>query len=979
MIMATLYSQNASDLYNSAMQAFDQKEFTKAQKIFEEIIDEPSFENEIKSAAYYYRAECFYLLSDFDAAVSTFEKFIDLHPTSSFRDRALYKLGTLYLEDKVYDKSRNRLIELVENYQGSEFLGSSYYLIGESYASERRYSEAARYFRLAINYDRSNSFKANTIYSLGNSYENLGEYEKAVEQYDELLSFHRDSELIPLTQLRIGASYFNLKKYDSAVIELSDPKIKLLDKKRETDALMLLANSFFKLKEYESAKNIFNELIEKNPDLSNEEEVKFALAKINFQSGDFNDAYTAFVELITSENDSLVANSIYWAAESKRYAGDLDRAQELYTRFLENFPQQNLSEQVAFNLSSIFYLKKNYQVAENYLLPLVNSKNPEVRVRVLNLIGELNFNRKDFDKASEYFKTASEEGQSFPSELNQALLGRGISDYHLDNFNESIKSLGRLVELAPNYERNKTNFYLAESNFALGEFQRAVTYYNRVNITDPEVGEQTLFGKAYAYFNSRDYANAIFYFNEFISRSSNNAKKIEARLRLADSFYGTKNFARASQVYDEVFSQNKSSLNNDYALYQYGQALFYAGRSTDAINRFRELQQKFPRSRYTDESQYLIGWINFKQNNFRGAVSEYRTMIQKYPSSPIVPIALYSIGDAYFNIEQYDSSITYYNRLISEYKNSQYIFDALNGIQYSYIAKNQPQYAIESLQRYVLLNPNSGISDQVKYKIGEVYYSLGEYQKAKQAYSEFVNQYSKSSLTPNGYYWIGKCSELLQQDLDAITNFKFVVDNYLKSEVGIDAAIELGQTYQKLKMNNEALLMYNSVLDKVGNVARTPEILFEKADLLLDEEKVGEAYETLDYIVTYYDGTLFADKAKVELGVLELKRGSYQNAENLFSEVGAKRTDDIGAKSQYYYGLTLVEQEKLSEAISAFVRVRSVFGAYDEWFTKSLLKLGDVYVKLNDKNNARDMYRAVLSRHQNNEWAREARTKLNNL
>jgi TolA-binding protein len=220
---------------------------------------------------------------------------------------------------------------------------------------------------------------------------------------------------------------------------------------------------------------------------------------------------------------------------------------------------------------------------------------------------------------------------------------------------------------------------------------------------------------------------------------------------------------------------------------------------------------------------------------------------------------------------------------------------------------------------------------------------------------------------------------MFRVDLEAINNFKVVVNKYLNSEVGIDAAIELGQAYKRLKMNEEALSMYNEVLKKIGNNNRTAELLFEKADLLLEEEKVADAYETLDYIINYYDGTLFADKAKVELGILELKRGGYENAELFFREVGAKRTDDIGAKAQYHYGLTLLEQEKLNQAISAFVRVRSVFGAYDEWFTKSLLKLGDTYVKLNDKNNARDMYRAVINRHKNDEWGREAKNKLNKL
>lgn len=500
-----------------------------------------------------------------------------------------------------------------------------------------------------------------------------------------------------------------------------------------------------------------------------------------------------------------------------------------------------------------------------------------------------------------------------------------------------------------------------------------------MNIDVSSVATQTLFGKAYAYYNLRDYANAIYYFNEFVSRSRDPERITEAKLRLADSFYGTKNFERSSQIYSEVFSDAKQKLDNDYALYQFGQALFYSDKSNQAISRFRDLQNKFPRSTYVDESQYLIGWINFKNGNFNDAISEYKTMLRKYPNSPIVPIALYSIGDSYFNLAEYDSSVAYYNRLIENHQNSPYVFDAVNGIQYAYIAKDQPEYAVAFLKRFVLLNPNSSISDRVKFMQGDVHFSLGEYDKAREAYGEFINQFPNSELIPEAHYWMGKCYELLGIDLEAIDNFKIVVDKYLNSEVGIDAAIELGNTYKKLNMNNQALDLYDSVLEKIGNNKRAPELLFAKAEILIETENLADAYETLDFILNYYDGTLFADKAKVELGVLELERGGYENAEILFSELGAKRTDDIGAKAQYYYGVTLFEQEKLNQAISAFVRVRSVFGAYDEWFTKSLLKLGDTYVKLDDKKNARDMYRAVISKHKNDDYGKEAQQKLNNL
>ena len=975
----SLFAQSNSELYNRAMKLFNEKEYSQAEQLFSMILSLEDGDEDIRSTASFYEAESYYQLQDYDPALNKFEGFISSFPNSALMDIALYRVGTIYISDQNYFKARDRLFDMVDNFKTSEFYGSAFYLIGETYLGQNSYNEAIRNFEKALANPSTNSFEAHTIYSLGNSFENLGEYDRAVEQYDELLSFYRDSELAPLAQLRIGASYYNLSKYDNAVIELSDPRIKNLESSEESDALMLLANSFFKLGEFNNAKDIFKELIDKNPNLSDEDDIEFALAKINFQSGNYVDAYDSFVKLLTSPSDSIVVKSLYLAAESKRLSGEESKAQELYTRFLENYPNHYLSEQVALNLSSTFYQQGMTNRAKSYLNALINSTNKTIQVSSLTLLGQIEFNGGNYSESYKHFNRAVDVTGIELALTEPALLGKGISEYFLNDYEASSETLQLLANRSPNYEKNKQNFYLAEAKFALGEFQNALTYYNRVNIASDEIGKQTLYGKAYAYFNTKDYANAIYYFNEFISRATDRQKIIDAKLRLADSFYGTKNFERSSQIYSEVFSNQSSNLNNDYALYQFGQALFYADRSNEAIRRFRDLQEEYPSSRYLDESQYLIGWINFKNGNFEEAVTEYKNMMRRYPHSPIVPIALYSIGDSYFNLAKYDSSITYYNRLIDNHKNSPYVYDAVNGIQYAFIAKDQPQQAVAFLQRFVLLNPNSTYSDEVKFKQADVHYSLGEYEKARDTYIEFIKQYPSSKLVPNAHYWVGKCYELLELQMDAIDNFQIVVNKYIKSEVGVDAAIELANSYRGLNMNNKAIEVYDRVLDEIGNNSRTPEILFEKAELLMKMENMADAYETFDYIINYYNGTLFADKAKVELGILELQRGSYENAEILFSELGANRTDDIGAKAQYYYGVTLFEQEKLNQAISAFVRVRSVFGVYDEWFTKSLLKLGDAYVKLDDKQNARDMYRAVLAKHKNDEYGKEAQRKLNNL
>ena len=83
--------------------------------------------------------------------------------------------------------------------------------------------------------------------------------------------------------------------------------------------------------------------------------------------------------------------------------------------------------------------------------------------------------------------------------------------------------------------------------------------------------------------------------------------------------------------------------------------------------------------------------------------------------------------------------------------------------------------------------------------------------------------------------------------------------------------------------------------------------------------------------------------------------------------------------SQYYYGLSLFDQQNYNDAISAFVRVRTVFSLYDEWLTKSYMALGDCYVKLDDKRKAEEIYRVVISKHKNDRYGKEARDKLREL
>lgn len=974
-----VFAQDLTSKFAEAMSEYNRGNFSRASEMFDEVTDESNLKEEIYASARFYKAQCLLNLEKIQAAAGEFESLIKDIPLSNFREAALYKLGTIYFETEDYSRSRRRLMELLDDYPGSEFEGSAYYWIGKAFIADNMYADAEEFLLEAVTERRNNQFVDYSIYTLAELYEKLEDFTNAVTYYDEMLAYYKNSELAPAAQLRIGICYFKLKEYDSAVIELSDPLINELPESKQAEAKYVLANSFFKLKEYDRAEKLFEQILNFDSDDETGMKVTYALAWVQFQMKDFDAAFRTFNRLSAEEADTLSSNSLFWSAECKRYAGDENSAMNIYDKFINKYPGHRLIPLAKYNIGVIYYNNKDIRRAERFLLSAVNSSDKIARARAYTMLGEISLDKKDFPSAQNYFEEAISL-TPLPDDLsNRAILGLGISELYQKNYKDAQMNLTDLNVRAYRFENDKVNFYLAEVLFQLGNFGEAIKHFGRVSSGDTDLEKQALYGRAYSYYNLKDYANSAYYFREYIKKYRNDKRYSDAKMRLADSYYGTKNYNEASQIYREVFAEDKTLLNNDYSLYQYSQSLYRAGNSSAAIQNLIELQHNFPKSKYADNSQYLIGWIHFQQNEFSLAIVSYKNLIAEYPSSQLIPVGYYSIGDSYYNLGEYDSSLVYYNYLIQKFPQTKYVYDAINGIHYCYMAKGDPESSINLINDYVASNPRSEFADNILFKKGEIYYNLLNYQSAKISFKEFVATYPESELVPEAYYWIGKSSASLNQREEAEYYFGFLVEKYPKSEFSESAVLELGDLYTSEEDYESAVRLYDSAVNYLSGSKRIPEILFAKASAQFKSGNQAAAYNTYDEIITYYNQSIFAAKSKIELGILELNRGNYENAETLFRDLAESRTDDLGAQAQYYYGSVQFEKANYQEAIIAFVRVRSVFQQYDYWYNKSLIGLGDCYTKTGDKKKAREMYNAVIKKHSRDELGKEAKSKLRKL
>ncbi len=974
-LIPQIYSQSTSQKFDEAMAAYHNQQFAQANRLFEEFFNDYKIVDEVFATAKYYSAESLLKLGRKDEAAIGFEYLTKTYNWSNYRDKALYNLGLIYFNSGKYELSRSRLKLLMNEYPESDYYGNSLYWVGESFSAENKPKEAIQFLEEAVADKRNKKYADFSLYALANAYEKVGDYDNAVKYYDQLLTYHKNSPLAVSSQIRIGICYFKLKDYQSSIVELKSPRLVNLSDDMYSESIYLLATAYYRIGEYDNAEESYSKILEKFPEVKYFRDAKYGLAWSYFQQKKYNEAFNSFDEL-SNESDSLGIKSLYWKGECKRYLGKNSEASAIYKEFLEKYPDDPLVQEVQYQLGVVYFNTNNSDLATRYLISANASNDDVIKGKSFAMLGEIELNKGNFKAAKNYFEIALDNKNAEKAVHNRALLGLGISSFHSKDYKSALKYLKDLENTDAGFEAQKLNFFLAENYFAEGNFKNALNYYQTAAGTDQDINSQALYGKAYCFFNTGDYENAAYQFADYIKKYPSNKRFSDAKLRLADSYFGSKNYNAASKVYQELFSSDAKLSTDPYARYQYAQALYKSGKTNDAITEFTSIQQNFPTSEYAEVSLYTIGWIYFQKKEYTQSIAQYNNVIAKYPKTRLEPIIYYSIGDAQFNREKYDSAIVNYEKVLSQFPSSPYVFDAVNGIQYSYVAKGNPEKAVSFLGEFVSKNPGLSYSDQLLFKKGEIYYSLRQYDKAKTEYQGFTSSYPNSKLIPDAYYWIGKCAQNLGKNEEAIASYDRVINSFKDSEFAAAAVLEMGNIYRAAKNYDAAISIYNRGINELKKSPKIPEFQYNKGMALLEKKNIEDAYSVFEDVVIYSPETIFGDKSKFELALINIAAKRYANADEYLTALSENRSDELGAKSQYYLGQSSYDQGKYKDAITSLVRVRTVYSRYEEWLMKSYILLGDCYVKLNDKRNAAEMYRAVVTKYSGTPIGDEALQKL---
>ena len=450
---------------------------------------------------------------------------------------------------------------------------------------------------------------------------------------------------------------------------------------------------------------------------------------------------------------------------------------------------------------------------------------------------------------------------------------------------------GRLnaVELLKDYldvypasrHADEVNFLIGSAHFGLGEYQKAIFWFNESNIDmlSPEQQEAYCFRLAYSLLQTGDMEKARGYFARI--------EQIGTKYREASTYY-------VAYI--------------DYATGKYNNALV-------EFTRLKDL------SDYKERSLYYITQIYFIQNKYEKVISEGKELLASYPDSENNSEVYRIMGNAYYHLGNEDQAIN----MLSKYVSS--TDSPLRGDLYilgvCYYNKGNYSSAVNALGRTV--RENDALSQNAYLYLGQSYLKLKDKNNARMAFeaaatSSFDKQVKEAAM----YNYALLIHETAFTGFgESVTIFEDFLNDFPNSKYADKVNDYLVEVYLTTKNYQAAL---NSI-DKIKHPST--KILEAKQDILFQLGTQAFTNMELDKAVDLFSRAISLGAYNLESrndayfwrGESYYRQGEYNKAISdyrTYLNNTRQRNTDMYALAHYNLGYSYFKLKEYGEALNRF-------------------------------------------------------------
>ena len=940
------------------------------------------------------KAKNVFLYKNYDLSTDAFEKFISDFPSSSLLNEAKYYS---YLS-QVYSNKISNVDELENFIINNNIL--KYKLLSSSYGE---YLFDLQIFDKAIKYLLSS--KLNTydiLYKLGYSYYILGDHKKAENFFKKtrLSDYRSDANYylgiisMEKNNYELAINYFNnvnqfiyedaIKHYLILLLYNTGQHEKVIDLSKEIDentlnlihTYYIIGSAYFIMNNYVKSLNYYSLIseIDKNDYRSNFE-IGYSLYKVD----DIDSAINILQENALFDN--------YYGQLSSYYLGEIFLKREkynfslnaYYNAYLKNFDPD-------YSLDALFqYSKINFKINKNEesISSLIKIKDsfPDYKNDEINfLISENYFKTTNYKRAIEFIESLDSIGYKLKNNYQKVTFKRGAELFNLGKFDEAIfffkKSLNYNID---NVLYLESLFWIGESFFLNKKYNDAYKYFIKLLNCDCEINYRiklnTIYSIAYTLYNNKEYEKSIQYFRAYINLTDKEDNEfLDAKLRLADSYYAVKKYSQSIEIYKSLLDSNESL---DYINYQIG--LSYHGNN-DIENSIRYLSKivvENHTSTLIDDAIYKIGSIYFEKSNFDSSIEYFSKIINEFNNSELLPYSYLRRATCFFNLKSYEQSEKDYVFLMENFT-SKYIYnESILGIQKVVSLTENFSLLNNYLEKFKNLYPEDQNIESIEFEAIKNLYFSQNYDKVIPLSEKFINTYKESGFINELTYILSESNFKLKNYQNAIEGFIKLIEindkKYYNRSINRLAKINF-----ELKSFNESLKYFRLLKNNTSNIRE----LTDSYIGILSNHYYQSSYDS----TIYYSKNLLREekvsynirnKANLFIAKSYLKIGQKNNAiDYLLSTINLVK-DDSGAEAQYLLANLFYEQNQLNQALETLYLLNENFSEFNYWRGKSYLLIAKIFIKSDEIFQAKSTLESLIDKTSYEEIKNEALDVLN--
>jgi tetratricopeptide (TPR) repeat protein len=638
-------------------------------------------------------------------------------------------------------------------------------------------------------------------------------------------------------------------------------------------------------------------------------EEKFKEAREYFQKEQYSLAYPLFKELKQDLRETDRANNPVTYQEVNYYATvcalkqNEGRAEETAKQFIEVEKNNPRVEMMSYHLGEFYFRNNQFPAAVDQYeqTSISNLSNREVADMKYHQ-GYAYFTMQRFEQAKPLFNTIRQEKDD-PNYID-ANYYYGFLAFRDKQYNEALDAF-KIVENEKNYN-TVVPYYIAQIYYIQGKKDESITYIqNKLQSGSSsqyyDLELKQLIG--HAYFEKKDYAKALPYLEDYVSRS----KKVrrEELYELSYSYYQAKNYTKAIEGFkqlsgkDDSLSQHamyllgdaylktgqKSNARNAFlfcssnssnpeqkeiAKYQYAKLSFELGYQDEALNSLSSFVTDYPDSKYNTEAKELLVNVLANTNNYKDAQTLLEGLGKQTENTKrVYPRILYGRAAEMINDGRLDEANAILDKIINDPYNQ-------SVLPYVYFWKGEIGYRANKLDtaiKYYHAYLDAGAPPNGEANATNVKYNLGYAYLRKENYKVSLSFFEPLAPTTPAL----NTDAFFQDTYIRTADNYFMLKDFARAKTMYDNVVKLSwpaedyATFQIAMLSgvrsySEKIALMNNMIRKFPNSPLTTDANMEIANSYMSNEKFREAIPFLSTVIKTTSNTSLIPQAMLKMG-----------------------------------------------------------------------------------------------------------------